>query len=86
MRAGAAAFWRREAVRKGTLVAAPSFRFPSLLALTNATQTPPLAPSSPPPRSRDMPIALSEPRRVWLATVEDNERYNKCYCVSQIGM
>lgn len=33
-----------------------------------------------------MPLDFTEPRRVWLATVEDNETYNKCYSLSQIGV
>ena len=37
------------------------------------------------PRRR-MPLAFSEPRRLWLATVEDNETYVKCYSLAQIGM
>lgn len=33
-----------------------------------------------------MPLQFKEQRRVWLATVEDNETYHKCYSVTQINV
>jgi hypothetical protein len=33
-----------------------------------------------------MPLVFSEPRRVWLAAMDDNESYVKCYSLAQIGM
>jgi hypothetical protein len=71
-----AAEWRA----RGAATATAASRLP--LAPVTAPPTPP---PRPPPR-RSMPLVFSEPRRVWLAAMDDNESYVKCYSLAQIGM